>query len=185
MYIKNRQNSSKFKAFGSSNFVLNRKFSTSKLPTFHILKVISNDNCMKKILIIAAVVIIGVILYLNYLVKEHDLRPLHKYEDIQIPVGLDCSSVRLGNFETEKSYIERTESKQIQTNKATGDKKEFYMDWKSNCEYVLTSVNDESEVIRIKITAVNPDNYGCYVISDKYADNYPNFLSITRVKKSL
>ena len=42
MYIKNRQNSSKFKAFGSSNFVLNRKFSTSKLPTFHILNVISN-----------------------------------------------------------------------------------------------------------------------------------------------
>jgi len=39
MYIKNRQNSSKFKAFGSSNFVLNRKFSTSKLPTFHILNV--------------------------------------------------------------------------------------------------------------------------------------------------
>ena len=41
MYIKNRQNSSKFKAFGSSNFVLNRKFSTSKLPTFHMLNVVS------------------------------------------------------------------------------------------------------------------------------------------------
>jgi hypothetical protein len=112
------------------------------------------------------------------MVKEHDLKPLYKYKDIQIPTGLDCSSIRLGTFETEKSYIERTEVKQIQTNKDTGVQKEFFVDWKSDCEYVLTSIIDESEILRIKITAVKPDNYGCYVISDKYSDNYPNFIGL-------
>lgn len=137
---------------------------------------------MKKIIVVASILIVIGIFYFNYIIKKHDLRPLRKYKDIQIPVGLDCSSIRLGNFETENLYIERKENKQIQTNKATGEKKVFFVSWKTNCEYILKSVTDESEVIRIKITSINLDNYGCFVISDKNSDNYPNFLKIKRKK---
>jgi hypothetical protein len=136
---------------------------------------------LTSILLLVLIVTFGYSSYLKN-VKGIELRPIYKYEDIQIPVNLDCSSVRIGNFETEKSFIERTESKQIQTDKKTGDKKEFIVEWTNDCEYILTSTEDTSEKLRVKITAVHPDNYGCYIISDKYADKYPNFLTIKRIK---
>ncbi len=126
---------------------------------------------------VVLVVLVSTFGYFIYLknVKGIELRPLIKYEDIHIPINLDCSSVRNGKFETETSYIERTKDKQIQTDKKTGDKREFIVEWTNDCEYILTSTQDSTEKLRVKITAVNHDIYGCYVISDKYADNYPNF----------
>jgi hypothetical protein len=44
MYIKNRRNSGKIKAFGSYITLLNRKFNASKSSTFHILTVSGNYN---------------------------------------------------------------------------------------------------------------------------------------------
>ena len=135
---------------------------------------------------IVLLVLVTTFSYSIYLkkVKGIELRPLHKYEDIQIPANLDCSTIHSGRFETEKSIIERIENKQIQTDKKTGDKKEFIVEWTSDCEYVLTPITDNTDKLRIKITAVNPDNYGCFVISDKYADKYPNFLSIKRINEN-
>ncbi len=133
---------------------------------------------------VVLIVLVSTFSYSIYLkkVKGIELRPLHKYEDIRVPVNLDCSLVRNGKFETEKSFIERIENKQTQTDKKTGDKKEFIVEWTNDCEYILTSAEDSSEKLRVKITAVNPDNYDCYVISDKYAEKYPNFLTIKRIK---
>jgi hypothetical protein len=107
---------------------------------------------------------------------------LNKYEDISIPANINCSMVRSGKFESDKTFIERIENKQIQTDKKTGEKKEFTVEWINDCEYVLTSTKDSLEIIRVKITAVNPNSYGCYVISDKKVDRHPIYLTIKRVK---
>jgi hypothetical protein len=133
---------------------------------------------------VVLIVLVSTFSYSIYLkkVKGIELRSLKKYEDIQTPVNLDCSSVRNGKFETEKSFIERIENKQIQTDKKTGVIKEFIVEWTSDCEYILTSTEDNSEKLRVKITEVKSDKYCCYVISDKYADKYPNFLTINRIK---
>jgi hypothetical protein len=136
---------------------------------------------LTSIVLIVLVSTFGYSIYLKK-IKGIELRPLHKYEDIHIPANLNCSMVRNGKFETEKSFIERTDGKQIQTDKKTGVQKEFIVEWTTDCEYILTSVDDSSEKLRVKITAINHDNYGCYVISDKYADKYPNFLTIKRIK---
>lgn len=138
---------------------------------------------LTSIVLIVLVSTFGYSIYLKK-VKGIELRPLHKYENIQTQANLDCSSVRSGKFETVKSIIERTESKQIQTDKKTGEKKEFIVEWKNDCEYILTSTEDNTVKLRVKITAVNADDYGCYVISDKYADKYPNFLTIKRIKSN-
>jgi len=133
---------------------------------------------------VVLIVFVSTFSYSIYLkkVKGIELRPLKKYEDIQTPVNLDCSSVRNGKFETVKSIIERIENKQIQTDKKTGVIKEFIVEWTSDCEYILTSTENNSEKLRVKITEVKSGNYGCYVISDKHVDQYPNFLTITRIK---
>jgi hypothetical protein len=120
--------------------------------------------------------------YLTYLkkVKGIQLGPLQKYEDIDIPANLDCSLVHKGKFETEKLLIERTENRQTQTNKKNGVKKIFTVNWINDCEYILTSVSDNSEKLSIKIIRINSDTYSCYVISNKA--KYPNFLIIKRIK---
>jgi len=122
--------------------------------------------------------------YYTYLkkVKGIELKPLIKYENIIIPDGVDCASVHEGLFETDKLSIERFGSKQIQTNKQTGIKSEFTIEWINDCEYYLTSTSDNSNKLRIKIVSVKADLYSCYVISEKYADKYPNFLTIKRLE---
>lgn len=136
---------------------------------------------LTSIVLLVLISIFGYSIYLKK-VKGIEFKPLQKYEDIQIPENIDCSTLHDGKFESEKSFIERIGNKQIQTDKKTGSKKEFMVEWTNGCEYILTSVDDHSEKLRVKITVINPDNYGCYVISDKYADKYPNFLTIKRIK---
>lgn len=135
---------------------------------------------MKKILIVVALVVVGVAYYIHYLIKTHDQRPLHRYEDIRIPGDLDCASVRWGNFETSTLYIQRVGNRQIQTNKETGAVTEYLVNWERDCEYVLKSEVDKQVLLRIKITAVNLDGYGCYIIAEDYRDDYPNFLTVSR-----
>lgn len=146
-----------------------------------------NEKFIRIVPIIASTVLIVLIAnfgYLAYKKKSNglELRPLHKYDDIEIPIDIHCEMVHNGKFETDKSIIIRDDKKQIQINKKTGKRNEFIIEWVSDCEYILTSVEDNSEKLRVKITAINPDNYGCYVISDKYADRYPNFMIIKRIK---
>ncbi len=130
------------------------------------------------------VVFISVFTYVYYLTKEKgiELAPLQEYEDIECPEDLDCSVIHTGKFETELTLIERTEIIEIQTNKKTAVKKEFTIKWIDKCEYVLTSTTDNSEQIKVKVSAVNPDVYGCYMLSSKQTDTYPILMIINRVK---
>jgi uncharacterized membrane protein YsdA (DUF1294 family) len=114
--------------------------------------------------------------------KSIELRPVQKFDKIKIPQDLVCTSVHIGKFESENLIIERTANKQAQTNKKTGQKKEFAVEWINDCEYVLTSMADSKEQISVKITAVNPGEYGCYVISNSSFHKYPNFVTIKRIK---
>lgn len=109
--------------------------------------------------------------------------PLIKYDNIRIPANLDCSSVHDGIFETENLLIERLGDKQYQTNKTTGERNEYIVEWINDCEYILTSTLDHSNKLKVKITAVNPNNYGCHVISDKQHHPYPKFMIINRVSE--
>jgi len=133
---------------------------------------------------IVLVVFVATFSYTLYLkkVKGIELHPLIKYELIQIPENLNCSSVHNGQFETGKIIIERTDNKQIQTDLKTGEKKEYNVEWTNDCEYVLTSITDSLDKIRIKITAVNQENYGCYVNTVKGGSKYANFILVKRIK---
>ncbi len=122
--------------------------------------------------------------YLAYLssVNGIEFRPKQKYENIHIPLSLDCSSIRNGKFETLNLWIERNGNKQTQTDKKTGNKQEFVVEWLNNCEYILTPVINGSERLRIKIISITPEKYDCYIISDKYPDGYANFATIKRIR---
>lgn len=135
---------------------------------------------MSSIVLLVFIITFGYTIYLKE-VNGVELRPLQKFEDIQIPQNLDCSSMHLGKFETGNSIIERIDSRQIQTDKRTGEIKELNVEWKSNCEYVLTS-KDRSEQISVKIVDIKQDSYSCYVISNKFKDKYPNFIIMNRIK---
>ena len=136
---------------------------------------------------ISAVLLVQTTLYTYLLYTKHVkgviLKPLHTYEAIQIPVKSDCSSIHHGKFETEKSIIERWGNTQTQVDKKTGQKKVFIVEWINNCEYSLTPVDDNSKKLKIKITKVNSDDYGCYIIQENSENLYPVFLTVKRIRK--
>lgn len=127
---------------------------------------------------IVLIIIIANFGYMAYLKKVKHLQsgPVHHYEDIQVPLKLDCNEVHNGQFETEHTRIVRNEKVQIQVDKNTGAIKEYLVDWINECEYTLTPKLGNSEKLKIKITAVNQDNYGCYVVSDQHPDQYAQFV---------
>jgi len=135
---------------------------------------------------VVAIILCGVFGYSAYLkkVKGIELRPLGKYTNIRIPPNLECSSVHNGKFETDKLIIERSGDKQFQTDKVTGEKNEYKIEWVNDCEYTLTSILDNSDKLKVKIVAVSPDNYDCFIISVKYKDKDPNFATIKRIKEN-
>lgn len=122
--------------------------------------------------------------YYKYLtiIKGVELNPIHKYEDIQIPKNLNCSTIHEGKFETKNSIINRTKDKQIEKIKETGIKTEFSIKWINDCEYVLIPTADTTNKLRVKITTVNSDSYGCYIIGDRFKDTYPIFMSLKNIK---
>lgn len=115
------------------------------------------------------------------IVHGKDLHPTRMYEDIEIPAGLDCSSIRNGRFETDASIIERTGNRQTQTSKKTGEKKELDVDWVRNCELVLSSTVERSSTLRVKVVSLKPNQYGCYVISDAYSSRPAQFSLVRRL----
>ncbi|MBY0426182.1 MAG: hypothetical protein K2Q22_11135 [Cytophagales bacterium] len=111
-----------------------------------------------------------------------ELVPSDKYEDIHTSSEVDCTQIHNGKFETENVFIERIGTKQLQIDKKTGHIKEYSVEWKSDCEYLLTSLEDSSSKLKIKIVSVNPQNYECFIISGKNASDYPNYLSVKRIE---
>lgn len=130
------------------------------------------------------VVFISVFTYAYYLKKEKgiELAPLQEYEDIECPEDIDCSVIHTGKFESELTLIDRTEIIEIQTNKKTGVKQEFNINWIDRCEYVLTSTSDNSEQIKVKVIKATPQEYICNKLSSKQTDTYPILMIINRVK---
>lgn len=113
----------------------------------------------------------GYIAYLNK-VKGIELKPLVKYDKIEIPQGLDCSSVKYGIFETESFAIKRQGNKQIEILKRNNQKSEYNIEWLSDCEYILSPIDNPSKKLKVKIINVTKDGYECYSSFDKYANRF-------------
>ena len=114
--------------------------------------------------------------------KGYESRSPENYENIIIPKNLDCLSVHDGIFETDNTLIERYGTKQTETNKETGEKHEFDVEWINNCEYKLTPTKGPALKLKVKITEINPDNYKCYCMAEKYSGKKAVLITI-RLKK--
>ncbi len=137
--------------------------------------------------LLTAIVLLLWIVFLGYFgylvhVRGDEMRPLRKYDDIQISKSLDCSSVQNGKFQLDDILIERQAERQIQINTKTGERTKFFVEWINGCEYILKRQTGEGEKLRVKITSVNPESYSCYVISGDDLDKYARFYTIIRVQ---
>ena len=94
-------------------------------------------------------------------VHGRKLSPITYFRAVEIPEGVDCSEVKEGVFETDNLIIERRGNIQVQTNKKTGEKTSFDVNWLSDCEYYLTSNSEKN--LKVKIVEVDDEGYDCYV----------------------
>ena len=104
-----------------------------------------------------------------------------RYSEVKVPDITNCSTLRTGSFETENLLIERTEKKQIQIDKKTNKKIEYLIDWKTECEYYLIPINNQSEKIKVKIVSNSLNSYDCYVTNSKYLIEYAHKYTIKTV----
>ncbi len=105
-------------------------------------------------------------------VMGFDFKSMKKYDDVVIPPNLDCTDIKNGAFESENITITREGDRQIQVNKETSVRIEYEVDWKSDCEYFLTPIDDPTYVLKVKVVGVQADHYECLVSTDKYAHRY-------------
>jgi hypothetical protein len=129
---------------------------------------------------LAGTAIIGNATY-RRIVNNKDLGTLRKYDHVEVPAGLDCSSVRNGKFEAAGTLIERKGNMQTETVKLTGTKYQLTVKWLSDCEYEIWA-EDGREARKVKIVAVSPEGYGCYVIPRDMPDIYAAYYFVKRVK---
>jgi len=101
-----------------------------------------------------------------------EMRPLTRYDSINIPQSFDCSAITDGKFETEEWIIERTGNQQFQIDKKTGETKEFTVEWINDCEYVIRPVTAPSKKMKVKIVSVTNDYYDCYISPETYAQRF-------------
>ena len=128
---------------------------------------------------IASTIPIGIsimiaVLSLNLIFNFRNLNDLNlianlPYNEIEIPQNLNCSEIKKGFFESDNLIIERKENKQFQTDKISNKLEVYDIDWKSNCEYILTSIDDKTIKIKVKIIQINELGYNCYYTVDQYA----------------
>jgi hypothetical protein len=105
-----------------------------------------------------------------------------RYDDIEIPPGLDCSSVRNGRFETESMSLDLNGKTQVQTVKLVGYKLNYTVLWRNDCEYELISGTDAESAMCVKITAVREDGYECcYIYKDQKEEEYPAKVFMKRI----
>lgn len=105
-------------------------------------------------------------------VKGVKIQPLITYGSIQMDPNMDCSTVHDGEFEIGSVVVTRRGSLQRQKDKQSGEVEEFTVEWLSDCEYLLTSLADPDDVMKVKIVHVSEDGYNCYVASGKYATTH-------------
>jgi hypothetical protein len=98
--------------------------------------------------------------------------PAVKYDDINVPSTLDCSDIRNGEFETDDIIIKRQDNIQIEIDKETKKEERFNVEWLSDCEYALSSTDNPTSVLKVKITNIQPDEYECFATIDKYVKHF-------------
>jgi hypothetical protein len=77
--------------------------------------------------------------------------------------------------------IERNGTAQIETDKRSGIKSEFTVEWVAECEYYLASVSDRSLKQKVKITRINANGYSCQAILGNSPHLYPSFSTYKRM----
>lgn len=103
------------------------------------------------------------------------------FEEIQIPINLDCSAIHDGKFESDKLIIERKGNRQVETNKRWGSEEAYNVEWVSDCEYILTRVDDPETKVRVKVVAVTAEGYSCYAMMEKHSDWNAPFVTFKRI----
>lgn len=111
-----------------------------------------------------------------------EIRSNERFADIAIPPHVNCAVVRDGKFETDRLLIERKGSKQVETNKWWGSEKEYTVEWASDCEYILTPVDDSEAKVRVKIVEVTSEGYSCYPMLEEHSDWPASLYTFTRVE---
>ena len=101
---------------------------------------------------------------LAYYKEAHgkEIGPITYFREVEVPEETNCNEVREGIFETDNLIIERSGNLQIQTNKETGEKTSFKINWTSNCEYLLETDDPEKD-LKGKIVKVDSEGYDCFV----------------------
>jgi hypothetical protein len=117
----------------------------------------------------------GRVLYLRE-VEGIQFRSVNSYEDIAPASSSACLKVHDGVFENDLFVLERSGSRQMQTNLDTGVKSEFQVEWLNPCEYQITDVANPSNKSVVKISLVTDDEYECYVAQANDPENKPFFL---------
>ncbi len=75
-----------------------------------------------------------------------------------------CKTVSEGVFLLNGCVIERRNGTQTETNSMTNEKETSKVKWISDCEYVLTNIEDSNDVTKVKITSVTDEGYQCVAI---------------------
>ncbi len=91
------------------------------------------------------------------------------YDNVPQNSNLDCSTLKVGNFETDKYLIEREADVQIHTNKESNKKTIYKIIWLSNCEYHLHPTDNNLLNIKVKIKEISDQYYDCYVAVNEIA----------------
>ena len=115
-------------------------------------------------ILIIAVILLFLLLYTNAFGKQIVVG--HYYDSVKTPDGLDCLSVKDGNFKMDNYTYDRSGNIQIQINQSTLEEKIFTVNWVSQCEYILTDTSDITQKTMVKITDVTKNGYTCFVTGD-------------------
>jgi hypothetical protein len=101
-----------------------------------------------------------------------------KYEDIEVPSGLDCASIRNGVFLLGDHVIERQGNYQTETASTGGEKSEYEVEWINDCEYHLTPYLSQKHQVAVKVDYITAEGYGCFVFNTYGLDNDPRHMFV-------
>ena len=125
---------------------------------------------------LAAVAVLFIFFDLSAFYMEQKQGLIHRgevrFESVDVPPGLDCSSIKNGTFEVGNLLIERHGDTQKETYKDTKVSAVFKLEWVSNCEYVLSSSKPGDGKLKVKVVSVSANDYKCYVAQDSMANKY-------------
>ncbi len=148
-----------------TNLVLILLFSAGISLLISLLPIIKLDFWSKiKFLIPTVMLVFQVLLLFSFglLIYSGFTYPnMVKYEEVQVSSPIDCQKIKVGSFEIEGYSIERTDHWQYETDKQTLQTGKFGVRWVSSCEFHLIPTNTTMQLVKVKVTNVQPDLYEC------------------------